>query len=121
MMPRRKLRLAPKPRSLTREYERALAANNNGGRYTLRLYVSGATPRSLRSIESIKRICEAHLKDRFVLEIIDVYQNPQLVQQDQIVAAPTLIRKLPLPVRRLIGDLSNQDKVLMGLGLVRRQ
>jgi len=85
--------------------------------YTLRLYVTGLTPKSVRAIENIKQLCEEHLKGRYTLEIVDVYQRPSLTAGEQIIAAPTLIKKLPLPLRRLVGDMSNTEKVLLGLDL----
>ena len=85
--------------------------------YDLRLYVSGSTSKSALAVENIKRICEQHLKDRYDLEVIDIYQQPNLARDEQIVAVPTLIKRCPLPVRRLIGDLSNVKKVLSGLDL----
>ncbi len=85
--------------------------------YLLRLYVTGSTPRSALAIRNLKDICEEHLKGRYVLEVIDVYQRPRLAHDEQIVATPTLIKALPSPLRRLIGDLSNVDRVLMGLDL----
>ena len=85
--------------------------------YILCLYVSGSTIKSARAIENLKRICEQHLPNRYKLEVIDVYQQPDLVRLDQIVAVPTLIRRLPLPLRRLIGDLSTTENVLLGLDL----
>ena len=85
--------------------------------YLLRLYVTGATPKSLRAIQNIKRICEEHLKGRYVLEVIDVYQQPVLARGEQIVAAPTLIKHLPTPLRRFIGDMANSERILMGLDL----
>jgi circadian clock protein KaiB len=86
-------------------------------RYVLKLYVAGVTPKSDAAIRSVTEICETHLKDRYELEIIDIYQQPTLAKGEQIIAAPTLIRKLPLPLRKLIGDMANQDKVLIGLDL----
>ncbi|MEP7306368.1 MAG: circadian clock KaiB family protein [Acidobacteriota bacterium] len=86
-------------------------------RYVLRLYVAGQTPRSIRSIANIKRICEEYLRGRYVLDVIDLYQQPELAHDHQIVAVPTLIRKLPPPVRRIIGDLSNTARVLARLDL----
>jgi len=83
----------------------------------LRLYVTGMTPRSARAVENVRAICERYLRGRYDLEVIDVYQQPTLAKGEQIVAAPTLIRKLPLPLRRVIGDLSDTDKVLLGLDL----
>jgi circadian clock protein KaiB len=85
--------------------------------YLLRLYVTGSTPQSVRAIENIQKICEAHLKGRYELEVIDLYQNPHLAHGEQIIAAPTLIKKLPWPLRRIIGDLSNTDRVLIGLDI----
>lgn len=85
--------------------------------YTLRLYVTGITPNSARAISNIKKICEEHLKGRYNLEVIDLYQEPALAKGEQIIAAPTLIKKLPLPLRRIIGDMSSTDRVLVGLDL----
>ncbi|MDP4224423.1 MAG: circadian clock KaiB family protein [Bacteroidota bacterium] len=85
----------------------------------LRLYVTGTTPQSVRAIANIKRICEEHLKGRYDLEVIDLYQRPNLAQGEQIVAAPTLIKKLPSPLRRVIGDLSNTERLLVGLDIKR--
>ena len=86
-------------------------------RYVLRLYVAGLTPRSTASIQSVKQLCEDFLKGRYDLEVIDIYRDPMLVKGDQIIAAPTLIKKLPLPLRRLIGDMADKNKVLIGLDL----
>ena len=86
-------------------------------RYVLRLYISGSTPKSALAVENIKRVCEQHLKNRYDLEVIDIYQQAQLARDEQIVAVPTLIKRLPLPLRRLIGDMSNLEKVLFGLDL----
>jgi len=89
-------------------------------RYILRLFVAGMTARATRAIENIRRICEAHLADRYDLEVIDVYQQPALTKAEQIIAAPTLIKKLPLPTRRIVGDMSRTDQVLVGLDLEHR-
>jgi circadian clock protein KaiB len=86
-------------------------------RYVLKLYVAGVTRNSEAAIRSVTAICETHLQGRYDLEIIDIYQQPTLAKGEQIIAAPTLVRKLPLPLRRLIGDMANQDKVLIGLDL----
>jgi circadian clock protein KaiB len=86
-------------------------------RYVLKLYVAGMTPRSSSAVRSIMDLCETYLKGRYALEIIDIYQQPTLAAGEQIIAAPTLVKKLPLPLRRLIGDMANQDKVLVGLDL----
>jgi circadian clock protein KaiB len=85
--------------------------------YFLRLYVAGQTPKSVDAISNIKRICEENLKGLYTLEVIDLYQQPQLARGEQIIAVPTLIKKLPLPLRRIIGDMSNTERVLIGLDL----
>lgn len=83
----------------------------------LRLYVTGATARSTRAIANLRQFCEEHLSDRYELEVIDLYQRPELAAGEQLIAAPTLIKRLPLPLRRLVGDLSNQQRVMAGLDL----
>ena len=95
----------------------AKAKSTTSPRYGLRLYVAGMTPRSNRAIANIKQICEEHLKGRYALQVIDIYQQPVLAAGDQIIAVPTLIKKLPPPLRRLIGDLSDRERVLIGLDL----
>jgi len=85
--------------------------------YVLRLYIAGVTPNSTRATMNIKKICEEHLKGRYELEIVDIYQQPVLAKGEQIIAAPTLLKKLPLPLRKFIGDMSNTDKILIGLDL----
>ena len=86
--------------------------------WELRLYVAGRTPRSLVAFANLKRLCEDHLKGRYTIEVIDLAQTPQLAKNDQILALPTLVRKLPEPVRKIIGDLSNTARVLAGLDLI---
>ena len=86
-------------------------------KYLLRLYVTGMTPRSRRAIENIKSICQEYLKGRYDLEVIDIYQRPALLRGDQIIAVPTLVKKLPLPLRRFIGNLESREKILLGLDL----
>jgi circadian clock protein KaiB len=86
-------------------------------RYVLRLYVAGQTPKSVLAITNIKRICEEELQGQYDLEVIDLYQQPQLAQGEQIIAVPTLIKKLPPPLRRIIGDMSDTERVLVGLDL----
>ena len=93
------------------------ASKHKDEKYVLRLYVTGQTPKSVRAIANIKAICEEHLKGRYDLQVIDIYQRPALAQDEQILAAPTLIKKLPLPLRRLVGDLSKTEHVLLGLDL----
>src|ERR1700675_4733610 len=83
--------------------------------YKLRLYVAGQTPKSIRAFANLKKLCEEHLKGRYQIEVIDLLEDPTMARGDQIVAVPTLIRKLPHPVRKIIGDLSNTDRVLVGL------
>lgn len=90
------------------------------GRYILRLYVAGLMPKSTLAIANMKRICEEHLHGRYELEVIDLYQQPQLAQGDQIVAVPTLIKTLPAPLRRVVGDMSDTGRVLVGLDLRRK-
>lgn len=99
------------------EYEQAIAKQAAEERYLLKLYVTGLTPKSIQAIENLKRICEEHLHGRYELEIIDIYQQPVLAKDEQIIAAPTLIKKLPLPLRRLIGDMSKAERLLLGLDL----
>jgi circadian clock protein KaiB len=85
--------------------------------YVLRLYIAGATPKSIRAVANIKEICHASLGDRYELEIIDIYQQPTLAKGEQVIAAPTLVKKLPLPLRKFIGDLSDTERILVGLDL----
>jgi len=86
-------------------------------RYVLRLYVAGLTSRSVAAIESVKQVCEEHLEGRYDLEVVDIYEQPTLAKGEQIIAAPTLIKQLPLPLRRLIGDMADTQKILVGLDL----
>ncbi len=109
-----------KPRDVSAEFEKALAQQNSK-RYLLRLYVTGATAKSGKAISSIKKICDEYLKDRVELEVIDIHQKPEIARQDQIVALPTLIKRLPPPLRRVIGDLSDTERVLAGLDLVEKE
>jgi circadian clock protein KaiB len=108
----------PPPRDLAAEFEAAGAAMKDA-RYVLRLYVTGMTPRSIAAIQTTKRTCEEFLQGRYDLEVIDISKHPALAQGEQIIAAPTLIKQLPLPLRRLVGDLSDQERVLLGLDLRR--
>lgn len=95
----------------------AAAAAQDTARYVLRLYVTGTTRHSTRAIVNIRKICEEHLQGRYELEIVDISQHPTLVEGEQIIAAPTLIKKLPLPLRRFIGDMSQTERLLLGLDL----
>jgi len=101
---------------MTKEMEKKILQNKKS-EYILSLYISGATNRSKTAIENIKKICEENLKGRYELEIIDVFQQPEKLRNEQIIAVPTLIKRLPAPIRKFIGDLSDKDSVLIGLGL----
>jgi circadian clock protein KaiB len=92
-------------------------ASPQDGKYILRLYVAGSTPQSSRAIINLKAICETHLKNRYELTVVDLYKQQGRAREDQIVVAPTLVRQRPLPVRRVIGDLSQTDRVLAALNL----
>ena len=92
-----------------------------GQTYSLRLYVAGQTPKSVLAFTNLKQICEQHLLGRYQIEIIDLLENPQLARGDQILAIPTLVRRLPEPIKKIIGDLSNAERVLVGLDLRVRQ
>lgn len=88
-----------------------------GGHYNLRLYVAGQTPKSLTALANLKKICDEHLVGRYQIEVIDLLEHPQLAAGDQILAVPTLVRRLPEPLKRIIGNLSNMERVLVGLDL----
>jgi circadian clock protein KaiB len=105
----------PTVKSATDAFEKALAEK---GTYILKLFVSGMTPSSLRAIQNIRDICQKHLAGRYELEVIDIYQQPELGKQEQIIAAPTLLKKLPAPLQQFIGDLSNTEKILIGLNII---
>lgn len=96
--------------------ERALT-DHDDQQYVLKLYVTGHTPRSIQAIASIRAICEEKLRGRYQLQVIDIYQQPQLTEGERIIAVPTLIKLLPLPLCKLVGDMSDKEKVLMGLDL----
>jgi circadian clock protein KaiB len=91
----------------------------SGQEWILRLYIAGPTPNCIRAFENLKRICETELMGKYKIEVIDLLKNPQLSKDDQILAIPTLVRKLPVPVRKIIGDLSNTERVLVGLDIKR--
>jgi len=86
-------------------------------KYELRLYIAGKTPKSVAALTNLKKYCEEHLKDQYIIEVIDLLVQPQLAEGDQILAIPTLVRKVPEPIRKIIGDLSNEEKVLVGLNI----
>lgn len=102
---------------VTAEYEEALERRKNA-RYVLRLYIAGNNLRSQMAVDNVKKICEEYLRDRYELEVIDIYQDRTKNPVDLVLAAPTLIRKLPLPLRRIIGDMTRKEKVLVGLDLI---
>jgi circadian clock protein KaiB len=106
-------------KSPAREKKSHAARKSPRGRkmYSLRLYITGQTPRSAASIRNLREVCDEFLEGRFELQVIDLYQRPELAREAQVVAAPTLIKRLPLPLRRLVGDLSNKNEVLLGLDL----
>ena len=104
----------------TADFERAIAESKTA-EYVLRLYIAGSTPASTRAIENIKNICEKNLKGHYELEVIDLYQQPDKAKDEQIIVSPTLLKKLPLPLRRIVGDLSDSDRVLVGLNLQKKQ
>lgn len=103
----------------TKAFEDALAAKPDAARYCLRLFITGTTPNCARAIKNIRAICEANLPGQYDLEVIDIYQDPEQAKPEQIIATPTLVKKLPIPSRRIIGDLSDSERVLIGLGIVR--
>ena len=104
-------------RNIRATFERA-TEDIDTQRYVLKLYVTGKTPRSTQAVENLRAICDEYLEGRYDLEVIDIYQQPGLLAGEQIIAAPTLLKKSPLPTRRLVGDLSNRRRVLVGLDLV---
>ncbi|MCF8081646.1 MAG: circadian clock KaiB family protein [Deltaproteobacteria bacterium] len=107
------------PRDSRDAFEKAVQ-DQTSETYVLRLFITGTTPKSMRAIANIKDICEEHLKARYKLEIIDLYQYPKLAKGEQIVAVPTLVKQLPKPIRKLVGELSDKEKVLFGLDLKAR-
>lgn len=101
------------------ETEIVIKPSGAGGEpaFVLHLYVTGTTPRSTRAISNLKRVCDRHLPGRYHLKVIDIYQQPHLAKNEQIIATPTLLKRLPLPVRRLIGDMTDEERLLLGLDL----
>jgi len=103
----------------TKAFEDALAAEPHAAHYRLQLFITGTTPKCARAIKNIRAICEANLRGRYDLEVIDIYQHPEQAKPEQNVVTPTLVKKLPLPFRKMIGDLSDNERVLIGLDIVR--
>lgn len=120
--PKTKTSKARSPRkpasSPTAAFEKMLQKTTDKARYELKLYVTGTSPRSGQAIANVRALCEEYLKGRYDLEVIDIYQQPAVAVSEQIIAAPTLIKKSPAPTRRMIGDLSNRDKILVALNIV---
>jgi len=109
-----------RPRTATEKFKETLNTKRvRPAEYILRLYVTGSSPRSLRAISNLKRLCEEYLEGDYDLEVVDIYKNPAAARDAQIVAAPTLIKKLPAPLRRFVGDMSNTEKLLTGLDIHR--
>jgi len=106
------------PRNATEKFEEAVNVKHaRRAEYILRLYVAGSTSRSLKAISNLKRLCDEYLPGAYDLQIIDIYKNPDAARDEQIIAAPTLIKRLPAPLRRFVGDLSNTQKLLIGLDI----
>jgi circadian clock protein KaiB len=101
----------------TARFEKLLKKAGSNGRYILRLYITGTTQRSTQAIENLRSLCDDYLPGRYDLEVIDIYQQPKVAREQNIIAAPTLVKQFPNPPKRLIGDLSDRDKVLVGLDL----
>jgi circadian clock protein KaiB len=121
LKPDKKNPLKSKPGNATEAFEDAIKRNPlRRAKYILRLYVTGSSGRSLQAIHNLKKICEEHLPD-YDLEVIDIYKNPVAAREEQIIAAPTLIKMLPSPLRRFVGDLSDTKKILVGLDVYKRQ
>lgn len=117
----KKIALQPIDGDVTSAFEKAIKSSPKSKRYVLRLFITGTTPRSTAAIANIRKLCEQHLHGHYDLEVIDIYQQPKLAQGEQIIAAPTLIKQLPFPLRKVVGDLSNEERVLMGLDIQPRK
>ena len=114
--------LKAKLRNTSQVFEQALKVGAfRRAKYILRLYVTGSSARSLRAVSNLKKLCEEHLSEDYDLEIIDIYKDPSAARDEQIIAAPTLVKKLPTPLRKFVGDLSNTQKILAGLDIYTRQ
>lgn len=114
--------LKSKLRNATEAFEETLKdVALRRAKYILRLYVTGSSARSLKAISNLKKICEENFPDDYDLEVIDIYENPTAAREEQIIAAPTLVKKLPHPLRKFVGDLSNTQKILIGLDIYKRQ
>lgn len=105
----------------TRSSSRGATTGSSNNRIELRLYIAGQTPKSVAALKNLKRICEEYMPDKYELKVIDLLKQPQLARGDQIVAVPTVVKNLPVPIRKLIGDLSDTERVLVGLDLHRAE
>lgn len=116
-------RLKRKLSNTTQAFEEALNVGTalKRAKYILRLYVTGSSTRSLRAVYNLKKICEENFPDDYELEVIDVYKHPEVAREEQIIAVPTLVKKLPAPLRKFVGDLSNTQRILVGLDIYERQ
>jgi len=115
-------RLKTKFRDATGAFERELKRKAlKRAKYILRLYVTGSSSKSLRAVHNLKKLCDEHLSNDYDLEVIDIYKDPEAAREAQIIAAPTLVKKLPQPIRKFVGDLSNTQKILIGLDIYKRQ
>ena len=114
--------LTSKLRNATEKFEEAIKGRAlKRAKYILRLYVTGSTGRSLKAVYNLRKICEEHLPGDYELEVIDIYKDPEAAREAQVIAAPTLVKKLPAPIRKFVGDLSNTQKILIGLDIYKRQ
>jgi circadian clock protein KaiB len=107
----------PKPKKRPVSKTRKRSSKFGAARYILRLYITGQTPRSVQSVENLRALCDKYLPGQFDLEVVDIYQQPAMAKAGQIIAAPTLIKFMPLPLRRLVGDFSDKERVILGLDL----
>ena len=115
-------RLKTKLRDATEAFEEAINRKAlKRAKYILRLYITGSSGRSMRAVHNLKKLCEEHLPNEYDLEVIDIYKDPEAAREAQIIAAPTLVKKLPEPIRKFVGDLSNTQKILVGLDIYQRQ
>src|ERR1700693_3420421 len=117
MKPKIKISRKPKTKNTATTTTRKRAAKRPIARYSLRLYITGQTPRSQRSVENLRALCNKYIPGQFDLEVVDIYQQPAMAAAGQIIAAPTLIKSMPLPLRRLVGDFLDQNRVILGLDI----
>jgi circadian clock protein KaiB len=109
----------PNAKAAKRGTKREPVVNGNGTKWKLRLYIAGQTPRSVAAIDNLRRICAEHMEERYEIEVVDLVKNPGLARTDQVLAIPTLVRQMPSPAKKIIGDLSNVERVLVGLDVLK--